>query len=122
VWLIPDDNAPILLDGTAVGDFGYSDRVATYTPLVGPEIEVVYDYVGMTGSFAGSIDNRDGDVWDKMALIEALKASRNRVVRMVWGSHSIMARLSDVSPVAAEEIDTSNLRHNVRFRFVEVGD
>lgn len=122
VWLVPDDGEPIVLDGTAVGDFGRSDRAATFTPLVGPEVDVVYDYEGMKGSFVGSIDDRDDDVWDKLARIEALAESTNRVVRMVWGSHSITARIMDLSAVAADDIMPSNPRHNVRFRFVQVGD
>lgn len=122
LWLLPDGIDPILCDGTAVGDFAGSDRSATYTPLSGPDVEIVYDWNGITGAFTGSVDNRDGDVWDTLARIEALRTSRNRIVRMVWGSESIAARISDLSAVPAEEITESNLLHVVRFRFTQVGD
>ncbi len=124
VWLLPEDEdlEPIHLAGTAVADFAKSDRVATYTPLVGSEVDVIYDYVGFTGSFEGSVDLRQEDVWATLDQIEALRLSRNRDARMVWGSQSIMVRVADIHATSSEDQNRHNLKHTVRFRFVQVGD
>lgn len=122
VWLLPDRGGrAIQLSGTAVSGFAKSDRVATYTPLTGPEIDIVYDWTGRVGTFEGVIDDRQ-DVWADLTAIEELRTSRNRRARLVWGSQSILVRVKDLDATSSDEILPENLEHVVRFGFVEVGD
>lgn len=122
VWLLPEDEEPIVLAGTAVGGFARADSVATYTTLPGDQVDVFYGHPGLADNFVGSVDSSDPDVWGTLDRIEALKAARNRQVRMVWGSHSMLVNLRDVTALAADDILPSNLLHNVRFGFVQVGE
>jgi hypothetical protein len=121
VWLLPAEGDPIQLRGRSVGEFVRTDRVATYAPLKGPEVDVIYDYTGRAGSFSGGIDSRD-DVWNVVDRIEALSTSRRRTARMVWGSQSITVRIADLDVTPDDSMESGNLRHKVRFRFVQVGD
>ena len=122
VWLLPDAADPIVLAGTAIESFAQSDRVATYTPLVGPEIDVVYDYEGLKGDFEGTVDAySNDDVWAALAQIETLRTSPVRTAQMVWGSKSIRVRIRNPHSVPSPDFLPSNLQHLVRFGFVEVG-
>ena len=122
VWLIPDDTDPIRLNGTAVGGFANTSRRATYEPLVGPTIDVIYDAnPGRVGAFSGSVDSRQ-DVWAALDAIEALRSSRTKRAQLVWGSQSIRVRVTDPDATSAETILKRNLEHDVRFGFVQVPD
>lgn len=126
VWLLPDDPAikPFVLDGTAVGGFVRNDRRATYEPLAGPPVDIIYDWTGFSGAFEGSIDARDGEdrVWAIVDAINTLGESPVRTARMVWGSQSLTVRIVDPSVTSADDILPNNLNHVVRFGFVQVGD
>ncbi len=125
VWLIPTDGDPVKLLGTAVSEFARADRVATYTPLVGGDVDVIYDRLGRAGTFVGGVDaERMGEaaVWAALDTIEALRLSPTRRARMVWGSQSIMVRLRDPDATSHDEITPTNLKHVVRFGFVQTGD
>lgn len=121
VWLLPPDGDPVKLAGTVVGGFSRADRVATYVPLQGPEIDIIYDTPPRTGTFEGTID-RNQDVWGAIAEINRLRASKTRKARLVWGSDSILVRLRDPDALPHEEINEANLLHYVRFGFVQIGD
>lgn len=122
LWLIPDaDIEPVWLAGTAVSGFAKGDRRATYTPVKGAPVDITYDYEGMSGTFEGFVDSRQ-DVWGALDRIEALRVSRNRLARLVWGSQSIMVRMRDIHSTSSDEILPNNLQHVVRFGFVQVGD
>lgn len=121
VWLIPDDPAiaPIVLSGTGIAGFSRQDRVATYVPLTGPEVDVIYDHEGFRGTFEGTVDRRQ-DVWATLRDIEALAISPTRTGRQVWGSQTMRVRWRNVHATSADEITASNLLHQVRLEFVEV--
>ena len=120
--MLPDAADPIVLAGTAIESFAQSDRVATYVPLVGPEIDVVYDYEGLKGDFEGVVDSYGNtDVWAALAQIETLRTSPVRTAQMVWGSKSIRVRIRNPHSVPSPDFLPSNLQHLVRFGFVEVG-
>lgn len=123
VWLLPDDTDPIHLDGTAVSGFTNVGRYATYQPVIGPPVEVIYDpNPGRVGTFTGTISDFRQDVWATLDAIEALRGSRTRRARLVWGSQSIRVRVIDPDATSADDIQPNTLRHVVRFDFVEVGD
>lgn len=122
VWLLPETvDHPIVLAGTAVAGFAASDRVATYEPLHGGPVDIVYGWTGRVGTFEGWIDHRQ-DVWADVDAIEELRTSHNRLARMVWGSQSITVRVRHPDVTSSDEILPENLEHVVRFGFVEVGD
>lgn len=122
VWLLPDalDRA-IVLNGTAVSGFATSDQVATYEPMGGDPVDIVYGWTGRIGSFEGTIDNRQ-NVWADVDAIDKLRTKRNRLARLVWGSQSIMVRVRNPDVTSSDEILPDNLEHVVRFDFIEVGD
>jgi hypothetical protein len=122
VWLLPEDtDTALVLAGTAVEGFTRTDRVATYTPLKGPEVDVIYDTPPRSGTFEGVVDTTlDQDVWEVLDAIEELRKSSNRKARMVWGSQSARVRLRDPDATSHSEINAENLMHVVRFGFVEV--
>lgn len=120
LWLLHDDIDPVQLSGESVGGWTHSDRVATYAPLNGPEVDVIYGHVGRVGTFEGSVDSRQDDVWATLDRLHELRTSKVRTVRMVWGSESVNVRLRDVSPTPDDKILPNNLLHVVRFGFVEV--
>lgn len=121
VWLLPFDGDPIRLSGTAVGDFVNIDRRARYETLVGPPVDIIYDpNPGRTGVFSGNVHSAQPEnVWTTLRRIEALKLSRRRRARLVWGSQSIVVRVLDPDGTSSQDILPSNAMHNVRFEFVE---
>ena len=120
VWLLPENgDEPVQLAGVAVDDFSQSDRVATYEPMVGQPVDIIYDHVGMAGSFQGAVDARQ-DVWAALDTIESLRTAKARTVQLVWGSRSMRVRLRQVSHTPASDIMPNNLFHHVRFSFTEV--
>lgn len=128
MWLLPvdddgrSDGEPMMFAGTPVGGFVNVGRHAVFQPHVGPPVYITYDAnPGRTGVFQGSIDARQ-DVWAVVDQVEALKTSRRRLARMVWGSQSILARVLDADATSADGILPSNLEHDVSFTFVQQGD
>jgi hypothetical protein len=121
VWWFPEDGSdPIVFEGTGVGGWTREDRMATYTPLKGEEIDIIYDRPGRVVTFEGTVDAfRGEDVWEKIAAVETLRRSRNRKGRLIWGSHSAYGRLRSPDVTASDEITPANLEHVVRFGFVQ---
>ncbi len=125
LWLLPDDGTePIVLQGTEVGGFVETDRRATFSPLRGPDIDIIYDTnPGRTGNFEGVISTLHGtDVWASIDRIKALRKSSTRLVRMVWGSQTMRVRVVDLDVTSSPDILSHTLTHIVRFGFVQVGD
>lgn len=122
VWLLHATIPPMVFAGTPVSGFVATDRRARYEPLFGPPVDVIYDWTGRTGSFAGFVSTRTPDVWGTLDSVDALRMSRDRNVRMVWGSQSITARIVDPDATSSDDIQAGNLLHDVRFEFVQVGD
>lgn len=126
LWLIPEaDIDPVVVFDTRHGAFTRVDRLASYTPLVGPEVDVIYDVEGRRSEVEGVIFRNMGaiqqDVWDAVAALEALQDSRVRTARMVWGSQSIRVRVRDVDVTSHDDNEGRRNLHVVRFGFVEVG-
>ncbi len=123
VWVLPTgDTGEFFVNGTGVEGFVETERRATFEPLVGPPIDIIYDSnPGRTGNMPGTIDSRQ-DVWEVKRRIKALRKARDREARLVWGSESILARIVDPDVSPSPEILPSTLTHDVRFGFVQVGD
>lgn len=124
LWIIPDGGEPIVVQGTEVGGFIETERRATFEPLRGPSIDIIYDAnPGRTGNFVGVVSTAYGtDVWAMLDRLKALRQSPTRLARMVWGSQTMKVRIVDPDFSSAPGILPATLEHDVRFGFVQVGD
>lgn len=123
VWVLPDDTtiAPFMVDGAQLGNAVRTDYRDEQTTSTGRIVDIIYGNPGRVLPFEGSIDARNGAtaLWTKVAAIEALRDSKIRTGRLVWGSQSAKGRFRDVDVTSDDNLLPNMLQHKVRFSFVE---
>lgn len=125
LWFIHDELGPLGIADTELSRFTRVDRLASYTPVSGPEIDVIYDFEGRRAEVEGQIFTGwcgDVDVWAAVDLWRAVATSATRTGQLVWGSQSVRVRVRDVDVTSHDDIDPASNLHVVRFGFIEVGD
>lgn len=123
VWLLHEDHDPVSFGGVAGDDVTRSDRRATFTPVTGDDVDIIYDFEGLRGAFQGGISAAThDDVWAVRDRIKAIAKSKKRKARLVYGSESITVVFRDLLVAPHPTMDKHNLRHKVSFSFVQVGD
>jgi hypothetical protein len=124
VWLIRPDRTPVVLDGTAVESFAQLDRRATYKPLnVATDVDIVYGFEGISGSFSGSIQTAsDQDALVAKARLEAMRKAVTERPQMIWGTHSIPVQIKNLRVLTDPDFADNNLKHGVSFDFIQDGD
>lgn len=123
LWVIHDEVAPVAVADTSHGRFERIDRLASYAPLKGGEVDVIYDYEGRRGDVEGTIFagwQGDADVWAAADRLRTIATHPIRTAQLVWGAQSIRVRLRDVDVTSADDMDPRSALHMVRFGFVEV--
>lgn len=123
IWLLIDgEEFPIRLRGKVTPDqVQRNDRVATYIPLEGEEVDILYDNPGRTGQVEATVDFRQ-PVWRDLKAIERLRKSRKRTGRLIYAAESQRVRLRSPDYGPTDLFTPENLQHFVRFGIVEVGD
>lgn len=124
VWIVPEDGAdePVCMAGGEHDDWVTEDTYATYTTLTGRTRHVFYGWKPRTGSFVGTLDARDPDVYAALERLENFGFNKNRYFRLVWGSQSEQVRLRDIDGTSSTEILPNNDEHVVRFKFDARGE
>lgn len=127
-WVIPEDVtiAPFLFDGPGVDTFVKKDRRASFQPINVPtNVDYVYGFEGSSGSFEGQfdIDNpTTSNIADALDRIDAVRKAVTDRPRLVWGTTSIRAQLSDFYAEPASDMLPENMNHTVRLTFIEEPD
>lgn len=123
VWLLSDDG-DVRIAGTEVGNLKTVDHRATYSPMnLSYDVDVVYAFAGVAGSFEGSIDDRtDQDAMDARAVLIGMKGQPHQEVQLVYGSMSVPVKLSNVSVLPSSEFRRSTRQHDVSFDAQQTSD
>lgn len=125
VWVIPEDDDPIVLDGTdSIDSFAETEKRVIYPTLTGPDVDVVYDVQGVTGVFQGQLYGGDDgqNVIAAARRLAALREDVSALPQIVFATRSVAAKIRGLSTLPAGEFDDRTLLHNVNFAFQQVDD
>jgi hypothetical protein len=124
VWLIRPNGDTVVLDGTAVESFAQLDRRATYKPLnVATDVDIVYGFEGVSGSFSGSIQTAsDQNVHTAKRRLEKIRTAITERPQLIWGTHSMPVQIKNMRVLTDPDFAPNNLKHGVSFDFIQDGD
>lgn len=121
LWLVRSNNDAVRLAGD-VGDIAQAWSTASYQPLRGPRVDVIYDFLGLVGTFSGYLHLRHcddaADFEKQLATLRTMQKNPTETMQLVYAEASVPVQLAQLSIVAAPGDDGGRYTAESRSRRV----